>query len=102
MKQIIYRILTNEPIAKDVFRMTLAGDTAALTAALAPNFFGLTVIDRTRLPADLWARREEDTLTGLFLRLMWDKCGEDPDDPIRQLATRFGLAALEKGEDAAP
>ena len=33
MKQIIYRILTNEPIAKDVFRMTLAGDTAALTAA---------------------------------------------------------------------
>ena len=92
---------------QDTYRIILTGegetpDTAALTAALAPNFFGLTVIDRTRLPADLWARREEDTLTGLFLRLMWDKCGEDPDDPIRQLATRFGLAALEKGEDAAP
>ena len=33
MKQIIYKIITNEPIAKDVFRMTLGGDTSALTAA---------------------------------------------------------------------
>ena len=91
----------------DIYRIILTGegeapDTAALTATLAPRFFGLTLIDRTRLPADLWQRREEDTLTGLFLRLMFDKCGENPDDQICQLAARFGLAALENGEDAAP
>ncbi len=32
MKQVFYTVKTNEPIARDVFRMTLEGDTSALTA----------------------------------------------------------------------
>ena len=32
MKQVFYTVTSNEPIARDVFRMTLAGDTAELTA----------------------------------------------------------------------
>ena len=75
-------------------------DLPALKRELEPKFYGLTLLDRTRLTRDLWARREEDTLTGLFLRTMWEKCRENPDDPVLQLAARYGLAALEGGEEA--
>ncbi len=76
-----------------------APDLANLKETLAPEFYGLTIVDRTRLPRDLWARRGEDTLTGLFLASMWEKCQENPDDPVLQLAARYGLAALEGGEE---
>lgn len=87
-----------------ICRLILTGegeppDLAALERALAPEFYGLTLLDRTRLPQDLWARRGEDTLTGLFLRAMWDKCGSEPDNQLYQLAARYGLAALEAGEE---
>lgn len=90
----------------DIYRILLTGEgeapnRAALETALAPRFYSLTLLDRTRLPRDLWARREEDTLTGLFLQAMWEKCREEPDNQTYQLAVRFGLAALENGEDAA-
>lgn len=91
----------------DIYRITLTGEGRApdldgLTRALAPRFYGLTLRDRTRLPQDLWARRDEDTLTGLFLQIMWERCREGPEQPVNQLAARFGLAALENGEDVAP
>lgn len=76
-----------------------APDLAALDRALAPEFYGLTLIDRTRLPQDLWERRGEDALTGLFLRTMWEKCQAEPDSPMYQLAARYGLAALEGGDE---
>ena len=92
---------------EDIYRVTLTGscpppDLAALERELAPRFFGLQLRDRTRLPVDLWRRREEDTLTGLFLREMWQLCRQEEDSQVCQLAARFGLAALEKGEDVAP
>ena len=74
-------------------------DLAALDRALGRGFYGLTLIDRTRLPRDLWARREEDALTGLFLQTMWEKCQAEPDNELFQLAARYGLAALEGGEE---
>lgn len=91
---------------EDIFRILLTGeseapDLSALERALASRFYGLTLIDRTRLPRDLWQRRGEGNLTGLFLEEMWQLCQKDPEDPVRQLAARFGLAALENGEDAA-
>lgn len=87
-----------------ICRLVLTGegpspDLAALDRALSPQFYGLTILDRTRLPRDLWERRGEDALTGLFLRAMWDKCREQPEDPVCQLAARYGLAALEGGEE---
>ena len=90
----------------EICRITLTGqwanpDLPALEGALAGRFAALTLRDRTRLPQDLWARREEDTLTGAFLRLMWEKCRAEPEDQTLQLAVRFGLAALENGEDIA-
>ncbi len=77
-----------------------APDLSALERALSPEFYSLTLLDRTRLPQNLWARREEDALTGLFLRAMWEKCRAEPDNAVYQLAARYGLAALEGGEEA--
>ena len=87
-----------------ICRVILTGEgekpeLTALDRALSPEFFGLTLIDRTRLPQDLWARREEDGLVGLFLQAMWDKFQAEPDNPLWQMAARYGLAALEGGEE---
>ena len=94
---------------QDVCRVLLTGrrgeeglDLGRLSADLAPQFFGLTLYDRTRVEQDVWARAEEDTLTGLFLRDMAQRCRAEPDNETLQLAVRFGLAALENGEDVAP
>lgn len=77
-----------------------APDLANLQQTLFPEFYGLTIVDNTRLPQDLWARREEDALTGLFLRAMWEKCQAEPENTLYQMAARYGLAALENGEGA--
>ena len=77
---------------------------SALTAQAAPHFFHVELRDRTTLPAVLWARAEEDSLTGLFLREMrvrLDNADGDERDKLL-LAARFGLAALEGGEDVRP
>ena len=87
------------------FRLRLTGEFPAdstladrLTQALASRFFSLEVQDLTRPPRDLWARAGEDSLTGLFLQEM----AQFPSGPDRELALRFGLSALEQGEDVAP
>ena len=94
----------------DLVRLILAGesrntpDLAALTARAAPHFFHVELRDKSTLPTDLWARAEEDSLTGLFLREMrarLDSADEDEKNKL-QLAVRFGLAALEGGEDVRP
>jgi len=94
---------------EDVYRLRLTGergferlDLEGLRRKLAPRFYGLQLRDRTRLARDLWARLEEDSLTGLFLQEMDRRKRHDPDNELLELAVRFGLAALERGEDAAP
>ena len=96
-----------EQTGADIYRILLTGEgdaphVPALQRALAPRFLGLTLLDHTRPPQDLWARRGEDSLTGLFLQAMWSKCQAEPDNQLLPLALRFGLAALEQGEDVAP
>ena len=93
----------------DIFRIRLTGEyamdtdrMAQLEQALSPRFHALELRDRTRMPRDLWARAGEDTLTGLFLRAMAPRCEEQPDNETLRMAVRFGLAALENGEDVAP
>ena len=94
----------------DLVRLILAGeslnapDLAALTAQAAPHFFHVELRDRTTLPTGLWARAQEDSLTGLFLREMrarLDSADEGEQNKLL-LAARFGLAALEGGEDVRP
>ena len=97
-----------EAVGEDVCRLVLTGerdgpvDLERLSARLADRCFALTLRDRTRVGRDLWARMEEDSLTGLFLRAMAARLRGEPDSQTLRLAVRFGLAALENGEDAAP
>ena len=94
----------------DLVRFLLAGesrfapDLAALTAQAAPHFFHVELRDQTTLPQDLWARADEDSLTGLFLREMRARLEAAEESQLDQLllAARFGLAALEGGEDVRP
>ena len=93
----------------DIYRILLTGEfaiesttVARLEQALAPRFHALELRDRTRPPRDLWTRSGEDSLTGLFLQAMALQCKDRPDDETLQMAVRFGLAALENGEDIAP
>lgn len=77
-------------------------DLPALTDIAAPYRMSVTLIDHTRVPQNLWARENEDTLTGLFLREMRRRLAQTEDDAQRAVldrAVRFGLAALENGED---
>lgn len=94
---------------RHVCRVRLTGrygmDAAVLTAierAVEERAWSAQVQDRTRPPEDLWARAGEDNLTGLFLQAMARSCERDPDSEELRLAVRFGLAALENGEDVAP
>lgn len=91
----------------DVCRLLLTGeaqgvDLAALTGTAEGLRWAVTLRDHTRIPRDLWSREEEDSLTGLFLRDMRRRLGEADDEARRSIlekAVRFGLAALENGED---
>lgn len=102
-------ILPTEP-SGDLVRIILTGesertpDLAGLTARAEERFFYAEVRDETTLPSDLWARAEEDTLTGLFLRELRQRLEAAPEEerPGLLLAVRFGLAALEGGEDICP
>ena len=96
----------------DLCRILLTGergeeglDLAALEALAAPCFYSVSLRDHTRICRDLWARAGEDTLTGLFLRAMRSRLEEAQSDGERALveqAVRFGLSALEHGEDPFP
>jgi len=93
----------------DLYRIRLTGEfpmdvqtMSALESALTPRFYALELRDHTRTPRNLWARSGEDSLTGLFLRTMAARCGEASENETLNLAVRFGLAALENGEDVSP
>ena len=106
-----FTFLLSQGESPDLVRFLLTGesrfapDLTALTAQAAPRFFHVELRDRTTLPTDLWARESEDSLTGLFLREMRTRldgtAGEEEKDKLL-LAVRFGLAALEGGEDIRP
>lgn len=77
-------------------------DLEKLEALAHPHYYSVSVRDKTRMRRDLWARAEEDTLTGLFLRAMRRRLEEAHDEEARasvERAARFGLAALENREE---
>ena len=98
--------------AEDLVRFVLTGecddggiDLDGLRERCAGRFYSVSFRDRTRVRQDLWARVNEENLTGLFLRFMRDKldrCEDEEQAALLQKAVRFGLAALENREDLAP
>lgn len=96
---------------RDCCRLTFTGETASppdlaeLERRLADCCFTLSLRDQTTLARNLWARAGEDNLTGRFLREMrvrLDGAQGEEDRAMLELAVRFGLAALERGEDCRP
>ncbi|MFQ9915780.1 MAG: hypothetical protein ACLRWQ_04725 [Flavonifractor plautii] len=71
----------------------------ALGALAEPGFYSVTLRDQTTERRDAVGPVGEDTLTGLFLRQMQAQLEALDEGRRLELAVRFGLAALENGED---
>ncbi len=92
---------------RDIYRIILTGafggeaDAPFLQDQLAGRFFHLTVLDQTRPPRDIWAEIGDDTLRGVFLRLMKEKydASDDKNKETIIRAVRFGLAAFNNEEE---
>ena len=90
----------------DALRLTLTGETEELDLPALQRLGSghpgaLELRDETARPQDPWARLEEDTLTGHFLREMARRLEEaaPAQRPRLELALRCGLAALEGREE---
>ena len=84
-------ILTGETGAEGV-------DIPALEKALQERFYALEIRDSTRMKEDIWARAEEDSLRGMFLRELrakWNSAKTEEEKETVTAAARFGLAALD-------
>ena len=91
--------------AQHLYRILLAGETdesgvnaAALKESLADRFYALDIRDHTRMAEDIWAKADEDSLRGLFLRELrgkWNAAATDEERETVTRAVRFGLAALD-------
>lgn len=86
---------------RDIYRIILKGEAEppnlrALERALSPRFYGLTLRDETVPGRDIWAEASEDSLKGLFLKLLSARRTEDPG--LYELAARLGMAAMEGWE----
>ncbi len=94
-----------EDTSGDFYRILLTGETGGggagarlLEAALSDRFCTLEIQDHTRLAEDIWARMQEDSLRGMFLRALktkWNAAGTAREQEIVTQAVRFGLAALD-------
>ena len=94
--------------SRDVYRLCLTGstpsapDTDGLRRALEDRFFGLELRDNTEPVRDIWAERGTDSLKGLFLARLWERLESAPGPAARERvlrAARYGLAAMENGEE---
>lgn len=90
---------------RDVYRVIFKGeseapDLDAIYKALAPRFFDLQLRDRTVPPVDLWKAASEDTLKGVYLRMLKEKYDAAPEEarPAIAFAARTGLAIMEQRE----
>ena len=89
--------------ARHLYRILLTGETGesgvdlqVLREDLADRFYALEIRDHTHMAENIWARAEEDSLRGLFLRAMRERLAEGgAEGEIVTQAARFGLAALD-------
>lgn len=91
----------------DIYRIVLTGevsegiDLSKLQEELIPRFYALEIRDKTRAARDIWERRDEDTLRGLFLRNLYRQyeTAQTEEERARvEQAVRFGLAAMDNQE----
>lgn len=67
----------------------------------APYFYSVAMIDESERARGLWAREEEDSLCGAFLRDLKHQleAASPEEQALIELAARYGLAALEGREE---
>ena len=89
----------------DTYRIILRGECeppelSALYDALSPDFFGLELQDKTVPPLDLWRAAGEDTLKGVYLRMLKERYDAAPEEERAVIAdaARTGLALMEQRE----
>ena len=96
---------------RNIYELAVIGETeqepdlAALYRRFEARTFALRVRDETRLRRDVWERAGEDSLRGVFLRMLRDKYDSARTDAERDeitRAARWGLAALDGREEAEP
>lgn len=94
--------------AENIYRFRLVGersgarmDPQALAMLLKDKCYDVQVADATLPAMELWARLEEDTLAGMFLRNMKKRMDSATAEelPVLERAVRFGLCALEGREE---
>ena len=103
MKQSIFTILENKALTRDVYKMVLEGDTSAITAAF-PHVPNLEIRDRTVPEIDLWSNMGEDTLEGVYFRMLHDAM-TDGSEKLQQhikLAARISRQILDGQEVTLP
>ena len=94
-----------ETAAGDLCRVVFTGETGergvdikSIQERFDADFYYLELRDETHIGEDIWARAQEDSLRGLFLRELhgkYEKAGEEERAQIEK-AVRFGLAALDR------
>lgn len=96
---------------RDIVRLVLRGefsgrvDADKLTAIVSDKFWGVSIKNETIPTRGLWDGADDDSLTGLFISMMRDRYEAAQSDREREqcvLATRYGIAALEKREGWRP
>ena len=96
-----------ETAASDLCRVIFTGETdergvdiKSIAERFAPEFFHLELRDETHIRQEVWARAQEDSLRGIFLRELrgkYDAADENGRATVER-AARFGLAALDGRE----
>ena len=91
---------------EDYFRITLTGEwelpsTEALKQHFA-QYCHLELVDRTTPPVDLWSHTGDDTLEGIYFRLLQQRLKDDPQQADRiRLAAKLSRAILD-GQEVLP
>lgn len=94
--------------SRDFYRISLTGESEPLdTDALTAQFFhfpNLILRDRTLPPIDLWANTDEDTLEGVYFRMLRDAMDSKDEEGCRlvRLAAKISRQLLEGREVKLP
>ncbi len=93
---------------RDIYRIVLKGhaeqrpDIKDLYEKLSHMFFELQLRDETKPMRSVWEKEGEDSLRGIFLKKLHDryrKAGSEAERAEVEQAARWGLAALDNGEE---
>ncbi len=98
---------TGRDASRDNYRVILRGETesavdvSALREKVRAYYGSLQLRDETSIKPDVWARTEEDSLRGAFLRVLRARyeSGDSAEKECCELAAVYGLRAMD-GEEA--